>query len=74
MDEEMKEKIRKANDSMGQKVNTGGYPGRMPGTLPEKPVFDEDPFGSKKTKPIDPRCYRDSLNPNVTQPGKKEDK
>lgn len=75
MDEKQKEEFRKRNaaiDATGQKVG-GGYPGRLPHTLPEAPVFDADPFGPK-TKPIDPKCYPDWLNKNITQPKPEEDK
>jgi len=70
MDDETKKKIREQNEAMGQKIGVG-YPGRLPHTLPEKPVFDADPFGSK-TKPIDPKCYPDALNPNIVQTKKEE--
>lgn len=68
MDEETKEKIRKENEAMGQKIGIG-FKGRLPGELPQPPGYVPDP---EPTKPPDPRCFPDSKNPNINQSKKEE--
>ena len=51
MDDELKEKLRKANDEMGTKIKVG-YPGRKISDLPDTP---------------NQRGFPDDKNPNIKQ-------